>query len=225
MSRFISSEDLAARCTATTAPRATCHADGLWHRSVNVWVVNPRTRQVLLQQRSPHKDTYPNCWDVSVAGHITAGDRSDETARRECEEEIGLRVEPRELRLLFTTISTNSGETAHGTFQCNEYQDVYLAPALLEGGTLEQVLRPGESEVVGLRMMRWEELEEALLRQDAAYTPHTVEYVQALSEVLRQLPVDLLSTNDFKSGSWAGVADEGECSDAGGVLTHAGKVG
>ena len=40
------------------------------------WVVNPRTQQVLLQQRSAHKDTYPNCWDVSVAGHITAGDQS-----------------------------------------------------------------------------------------------------------------------------------------------------
>ena len=30
--------------------------------------------QVVLQQRSKHKDTHPGLWDVSAAGHITGDD-------------------------------------------------------------------------------------------------------------------------------------------------------
>ena len=42
------------------APRSQAHAEGLWHRSVHVWVLEPASRRVLLQQRSAHKDTFPN---------------------------------------------------------------------------------------------------------------------------------------------------------------------
>lgn len=45
---------------------------------------------MLVQQRSAEKDTHPSEWDVSVAGHIGAGDESRATAARECGEEIGL---------------------------------------------------------------------------------------------------------------------------------------
>lgn len=30
--------------------------------------------QVLLQKRSARKDTYPNLWDTSCAGHLSAGE-------------------------------------------------------------------------------------------------------------------------------------------------------
>ena len=55
------------------------HRDGDWHRSVHVWVVDTAeagrgAARVLLQRRSEHKDTYPGHWDVSVAGHVEAGD-------------------------------------------------------------------------------------------------------------------------------------------------------
>ena len=53
-----------------------------------------------------------------------------------------------------------------GAFECNEYQDVYLTAADLEEASLGTVLRPGESEVSGLMMEPWDEVEAALLRQD-----------------------------------------------------------
>jgi hypothetical protein len=55
---------------------------------------------------------------------------------------------------------------ATGVFECNEYQDVYLTPVDLEHGSLEAALRPGETEVSDLKMVGWDELEPALLRQD-----------------------------------------------------------
>ena len=53
-----------------------------------------------------------------------------------------------------------------GAFACNEYQDVYLTSVDLEEASLGTVLRPGESEVSGLMMVPWDEVEAALLRQD-----------------------------------------------------------
>mgnify|MGYP003338344711 CR=1 FL=1 len=112
-----------------------------------------------------------------------------------------------------------------GAFECNEYQDVYLTPVDLEESSLGNVLRPGETEVSGLMMMAWAEVEAALLRQDVvgyvsvpvsatwcvgtelcdvqAYTPHAAEYIAALSDILRELPLDLLSSEGFKCGAWA----------------------
>jgi hypothetical protein len=55
-----------------TKRRGDVHRDGDWHRSVHVWLVDGDGR-LLLQQRSVHKDTFPGRWDVSAAGHISAG--------------------------------------------------------------------------------------------------------------------------------------------------------
>ena len=50
-----------------------------------------------------------------------------QTAARECEEEVGLAVDPAELRRIFTGVTSNAGSTeAHGAFTDNEYVDVYL---------------------------------------------------------------------------------------------------
>lgn len=69
--------------------RAAVHADGDWHVAAFVWVFDARGR-VLLQRRSPDKDVWPGRWDASAAGHVLAGERIEEAARRELFEELGL---------------------------------------------------------------------------------------------------------------------------------------
>jgi isopentenyl-diphosphate delta-isomerase type 1 len=73
------------------ATRAEAHAQRLWHRAVHVLVFNA-PGEVLLQQRSPFKDTFPGCWTSSCAGHVDSGDDYLETAVRELSEELGLSV-------------------------------------------------------------------------------------------------------------------------------------
>lgn len=74
-------------------PRGAVHRDGDWHRALHLWVVIARRAQpvVVFQRRSLAKDTHPGLVDVSVAGHLRAGE-SVEEALRESEEEIGLGV-------------------------------------------------------------------------------------------------------------------------------------
>ncbi len=72
--------------------RAEAHRDGDWHQVFHCWVVGREAdgeQFVVLQKRGPQQDTYPDKIDVSVGGHLEAG----ETARdgiRELEEELGL---------------------------------------------------------------------------------------------------------------------------------------
>ena len=53
--------------------KSEVHRDGDWHRSSHVWLLSPEGR-LLLQRRSEAKVTWPGLWDVSAAGHISAGE-------------------------------------------------------------------------------------------------------------------------------------------------------
>jgi len=73
------------------ASRAEVHGNNLRHRAVHILIFNG-VGDVYLQQRSRWKDRHPLKWDSSAAGHVTAGESYDETARRELKEELGVDV-------------------------------------------------------------------------------------------------------------------------------------
>lgn len=57
-------------CTSTAEHTQGAHcAAGDWHRSVHVWVYAQNTDSLLIQKRAACKDSWPNLWDVSAAGH------------------------------------------------------------------------------------------------------------------------------------------------------------
>jgi len=71
------------------ATRGEVHARGLLHRAAHVFVFNSQG-QLLLQQRSATKDSYPLCWTSSCSGHLDSGETYQAAAVRELREEIGL---------------------------------------------------------------------------------------------------------------------------------------
>ena len=73
------------------ASRSEVHGNNLRHRAVHILLFNPEG-EVYLQQRSRWKDRHPLKWDSSAAGHVSAAESYDETARRELEEELGISV-------------------------------------------------------------------------------------------------------------------------------------
>ncbi|MBW6454641.1 MAG: NUDIX domain-containing protein [Trueperaceae bacterium] len=103
-----------------TKSRADVHRDGDWHRAFHLWVMHP-DGYVLLQRRSRTKDLAPGKVDVSVGGHLRAGEIWLD-ALREAEEEIGLELRPGDVDLLGTVRS----ERAHPDGSLDrEFQDVY----------------------------------------------------------------------------------------------------
>ena len=82
------------------ARRADAHARGLRHRSVHV-LLHDGAGRLFVQKRSASKDTNPGLWDTSAAGHVDAGETPLAAARRELDEELGIRVSPGALQPLF----------------------------------------------------------------------------------------------------------------------------
>lgn len=59
--------------TGKSKPRSKVHQDGDWHACVHVWFINYEKKEVLVQKRVKTKDSWPGYYDISVAGHLSAG--------------------------------------------------------------------------------------------------------------------------------------------------------
>ncbi len=71
--------------------RENAHKKGLLHQVVHCWVIeeSQEGRFVYMQQRAEFKD-FPLLFDITVGGHIDAGEAVEDAMLREIREEIGL---------------------------------------------------------------------------------------------------------------------------------------
>lgn len=156
--------------TGISKPRGEVHRDGDYHRAVHVWIFAESTQQLLLQRRSSCKDSWPDLWDISSAGHISAGDSSFITARRELEEELGVTLPKDAFELIFVFLQ--ECVTNNGKFINNEYNDVFLVttidPIPLEAFTLQ------ETEVSAVKYIAYDEYKSLLAKEDSDYVPYDV---------------------------------------------------
>ena len=178
--------------------RGLVHRDGDWHRSVHVWLAQTtdgdRGKKVLLQRRSPFKDTHPNLLDVSCAGHVDAGSDTVETATRELQEELGgsgimhgrYEVEDVRRSKVCTVTSSVEGRTEKfGSFTCREYQDVFLLWWPSDEEFLPELFSPQmEEEVSGFELIEAEELVARLRSGDKELVPRSMPYIDELSKAL-----------------------------------------
>ncbi|MGH7979211.1 MAG: NUDIX hydrolase [Limisphaerales bacterium] len=100
------------------APRSEVHARGLLHRAVHVLVFNSRG-EIYLQKRSMQKDRQPGVWDSSCSGHVDAGEQYDETAMRELQEEIGLKLKAPPARVFKVNACPETDAEFVWVYQCN----------------------------------------------------------------------------------------------------------
>ena len=63
----------------------------LIHRASYILVFN-REDELFIQRRTMNKDIYPGYWDVAAGGVVLASESYEDSAIRELEEELGIRV-------------------------------------------------------------------------------------------------------------------------------------
>jgi isopentenyldiphosphate isomerase len=125
-----------------TKEREAVHQNGDWHRTFDCWLVRRDPHPaVLFQRRSRHKRDYPELLDVSVGGHIRAGETLAD-ASREIAEELGISLAF--ATLTFAGIRTVTSRTP--TRIDREFQHVFFAE--VNRGLSE--FRPDRREVDGL---------------------------------------------------------------------------
>ena len=77
--------------------RGSTFEDGAYHMVVHICIFNTQG-EMLIQQRQPFKEGWPDMWDVTVGGSATAGDSSQSAAERELFEEIGYQLNLNNIR-------------------------------------------------------------------------------------------------------------------------------
>ncbi len=145
--------------------KSIAHQRGYYHATVHVWFYTI-DHQLLLQKRGAQKKTYPNRWDVSVAGHVHAGESIEEAAVREVKEEIGLSISTQDL----TKIAVRKGERSHPNgIKDNEFYHVFICKLKKSVGELSRQ----EDEVDDLQLFDLE------LFKDSASFPMLVPNTEA----------------------------------------------
>jgi isopentenyl-diphosphate delta-isomerase len=157
------------KLTGKSKSKEQIHIDGEWHRAVHIWIINSRN-EVLMQRRSKTKVNYPDMWDISVAGHVSAGEVSLLTAFRETEEEIGITIIESDLK----HIGELTQETVinNGTYINKEYNDIYLIHKDIELSEMKKQ----EEEVGDLKYISLDELKEWVNNKYPELVDHEEEF-------------------------------------------------
>tara|TARA_R110001632_G_scaffold108472_2_gene218403 strand:- start:8650 stop:9216 length:567 start_codon:yes stop_codon:yes gene_type:complete len=122
MDELIDILDSKGKPTGKACLKSIAHKEGLYHATTHVWFYT-EDRKVLLQKRASIKKVFPNLWDVSVAGHIGAGEKIETSAIREVKEEIGLTISENEL----TKIGVRKDEIIHPNgILDNEFKHLFI---------------------------------------------------------------------------------------------------
>lgn len=162
------------------APKTEAHLNGWFHATVHIWFFTGDGR-VLIQQRGMYKDTFPSLWDVSVAGHVSAGEALEQAAIREVKEEIGLDITEGEIIKIgvFKSVHQHSNQ-----LKDHEFNHTYIC--LLN--TAIENLREQKSEVAALRLISLTQLAEETwgLAKTNMYVPHGPEYYATIIKAIKK---------------------------------------
>ena len=167
--------------TGSTALKSIAHQEGLFHQTVHIWFYTS-SGQLLLQQRGKDKDTHPLLWDVSVAGHVAAGEQVEMAALRETEEEIGLLISVADICKVgvFKSVQKHQNRLID-----SEFHHTFLSELKVPFETLV----PQVSEVALLKLISMDDFSADVLRRGnpKIYVPHAEEYYRAVYDRILDL--------------------------------------
>ncbi len=153
---------------------------GLLHGAAHVWIwrIKDGKTELLLQKRAITKNTWPDLWDISAAGHIDLGETPLEAAVRETKEELGLDIKENDLRFVAVT---HANITAPSGIIENEMKWIYIIRREEETSFNLQ-----KSEVEALE---WKDLDEFKAeifdaKKQEKYTPQGEGYFEALFQAI-----------------------------------------
>ena len=158
--------EITGEVTGETISKKEAHKTGVWHGSVHIWIISEDKKRILLQKRCADKDLFPNMWDISVGGHISAGEDSLVSAKRELSEELGLN--PDEFNFLYVDKIKEKFE--YKDILSNEFVTIYkiVSDVNIDNLVLQQ------EEVSEARWFTKDELNS--LRDELKVIPHIEEF-------------------------------------------------
>jgi isopentenyldiphosphate isomerase len=181
MDEFIDVLNEVGEPSGITCLKSEAHKKGLFHASVHVWVFN-YNEEVLIQKRASNKIIFPNLWDVSVAGHISAGEKPIISAIREVKEEIGLSIKQHNLHY----IGTSKKRIEHNSNLIDfELHHIYMCKIDFDINSL----KIQTEEVSEIKTIQFLSLIKVVKSFDTNFVPHGLNYynliIKAINNTLR----------------------------------------
>tara|TARA_R110000868_G_scaffold404167_1_gene682067 strand:+ start:2028 stop:2576 length:549 start_codon:yes stop_codon:yes gene_type:complete len=179
MDELIDILDSEGNFTNRTALKSEAHKNGWFHPTVHIWFYT-KNKKILIQKRSHDKDTHPSLWDVSVAGHIGAGEAIEDAAIREIEEEIGLQISEQSLKKIGVFKSV---QKHHEHLIDSEFHHTFIVELKT---SLEKLVKQ-ESEVEDLQLVSLLKFSEELwgLANIKKYVPHDTAYYKTVIKAIK----------------------------------------
>lgn len=128
--------------TGKIISKKEAHKKGIWHSSIHLLIVSSDKTKTLLQKRCSLKDLYPSTWDIAVGGHISAGEDSEITIKREFNEELGLNPDNYKFEFVTKTkeiLNNNGVDSREFVFIYVLYSDINIDDITLQKEEVESV--------------------------------------------------------------------------------------
>lgn len=169
-----------------TAPKSTVHTSKTpLHRGFSVFLFNSKG-ELLLQQRSSKKKTFPLIWSNSCCGHPGVGESSKKAARRRLKNELGITQTE-----IYEILPDYRYQAKMNGLVENEF-----CPVLV--GFTSQTPQINQEEIEKIRWVKWEEFLQEITHKPENYSSWSVEETQLLQKnqtfksFLKNLPKKIL---------------------------------
>jgi len=143
------------------------------HRAFSLFLFN-NNGELLLQQRSHKKKTWPLVWSNSCCGHPQLNEKTEDAVRRRLKEELGMTVQ--ELKLA----SSYRYKFTHDGIMENEICPIYV-------GYVDQANdtpKPNPDEVEQIKWLKWQDFLAEIKIHPENYSEWCVEEALILSKIM-----------------------------------------
>ena len=148
--------------------KLTAHSENTpLHRAFSFFLFNSK-KELLIQQRSHKKKTWPLVWTNSVCGHPKLYERPIAAARRRLQFELGV---------INASISMALPDYRYRAEKDGIVENE-ICPVLV--GFSEDVVHPNPDEVEAVKWIAWEKWVEEITKHPKEYSPWCVEETQLL---------------------------------------------
>ncbi|MBX9890615.1 MAG: NUDIX domain-containing protein [Amoebophilaceae bacterium] len=144
--------------TGEVLSRKKVHQLGKVHRAIRLYLFEASSKKLLVQKRPSNVAHFPNMFNVSVTGHVDAGEESIQTVKRELKEELNM--DPNQVKIDFL-FSIRCDIILDPNYIDRQFNDVYLGWANFK---LEDI-QFDPKEISEVRLIHFSAFEHMLLKR------------------------------------------------------------